>query len=242
MDDLRIFGYIHVATIGSWKQILGEQLALIRTSGLADLCEEINVVKVGTERLDFDDIDVRVVEEYTDVGLFEFPTLERLHRDSSRDGYSWYIHLKGVSKTATDFEQHRKVYHEICGVDDLAQLVRNERLWRKYMEFFLLGKHRDCVTMLQDHDICGVQWRQKPYPHYSGNFWWARNDYIRQLLSPEQFRSSQGEYRDFFGSTRSLAEFWVGSGSPRVGVLWNNAYNLYHIGIMPREYRKIKVW
>ena len=50
--------------------------------------------------------------------------------------------------------------------------ANDQRLWAAL---------EDCLAALRNHDLVGVHWRDKPFPHFSGNFWWARNEYLRRL-------------------------------------------------------------
>jgi hypothetical protein len=232
-----IEGYIHVATIGDWKQILQDQMETIYKSGLHSLCR-LNLCKVGPETSDQDwSLEKPHLEE------FEYPTLAKLYeRSHDLQGVSFYVHLKGVSKTPEHWSVNHKFYHDFAGLKDLESLQRNEWHWRKYMEYFVLEQHSICFKTLENHDVCGVQWRQKPFPHFSGNFWWARNDYLRRLEHPYDFRSKHEDYRDEMGSNRSVAEFWIGSCNPRVGVLYNNALNLYAEPVPPYKYKRLRIY
>ena len=46
--------------------------------------------------------------------------------------------------------------------------------------------------MLKQYHTAGVKLRMKPYPHYSGNFWWGRADYLATL--DENFLYTRGEH------------------------------------------------
>ncbi len=225
-----------MATIENWKQILSEQIELIHASGLGR-CAHIDYCKVGEGKYNLD-----FAMELPDLEEFEFPTLMCLYDNSNKDGYCFYIHLKGVSKTQKHWEQYKDVYEDFAGLKNLECLVYNEKMWRKYLEYFIIEKYKDCIAALEDHDLVGVEWREKPYPHFCGNFWWAKNDYVRKLSSPVAFRLSQKGYFDILKSDRSLAEFWIGSGNPRVKVLHNTGENLYHYAVRPDLYRNFKIF
>jgi hypothetical protein len=235
-----IKGYIHVAVMGTWNQILREQLDLIRKSGLYDRVDQIELCTLGDGEFE-DDGKIKWVNQGTNIRLHEFPTLNRLYENAT-DGLSFYIHLKGVSKTKQHWLDKSKFYNDFAGLYDLKALQRHERLWRKYMEYFAIEQHQECINLLREYDICGVHWREKPYPHYSGNFWWAKDDYIRRLVRPDEFLKENDTYRDIMGSNRALAEFWIGSGDPKVGILFNNDMDLYNKPMLPHIYKKIKLF
>ena len=189
-----IKGYIHVATMGSWRQVLEEQITLIRRCGLNNR-STINLCKVGTET----DENLQWAIQFDDLEKFEFPTLARLYENADQ-GLSFYTHLKGVSKTLEHWKEKAEVYKEFAGLYDLKTLQHHERLWRKYMEYFVIERYRDCIKMLDTHDICGVHWREKPAPHYSGNFFWATDRYVKSLDHPYDFFKKHEDYLDVMRS------------------------------------------
>ncbi len=82
---------------------------------------------------------------------------------------------------------------------------------------YVLNPH--CIEALDDHDTCGWRISPKPYPHYSGNFWWARCDYVRKLIDPaaavnnRTFIEAANHMNDCIGIIgRHFAETWIGTG------------------------------
>ena len=49
------------------------------------------------------------------------------------------------------------------------------------MEYFNITRFQDCIEHLCYYDVCGVNWHDWPYPHFSGNFWWANSEYVAGL-------------------------------------------------------------
>ncbi len=98
------------------------------------------------------------------------------------DDYVFYFHTKSVTKCTPATED-----------------------WRRYMEYFNIENWRDCVTKLDlGYDCCGILWNQDTpigyFPHFSGNFWWAKTRYL-QTLNHGYLESDWRYHR----------EFWVGS-------------------------------
>ena len=109
----------------------------------------------------------------------------------------WYIHTKGVT----------------------APNNPNQRDWRKYMEYFTIERYEDCIKALETYDVCGVNWHPplwdvKNY-HFSGNFWWARAEYIKNL-PPINLDGDRHE-----------AESFLGYGNPRVKCLHESDIDHY---------------
>lgn len=213
---MRILGFWHIATIGQWRMILESQLAKIMASGLYEASHNIFVNIAGTSEAAplpdaFDNRKFAV--SCSRLEQWEYPTLRVLQeRARQEEACCWYIHLKGVS-------------HSIEGEQSCV------RGWREYMEYFVIENWRLCMEQLVDHDAVGVQWKTGPRPHFSGNFWWANASYVRRLASIEDVeRVAQGG--------RHEAEFWIGSGRPRVKCLHAFDRDLYTRIVGREEYRE----
>lgn len=106
-------------------------------------------------------------------------------RDYAKDNpgdYVLYFHMKGITKQNAATED-----------------------WRKYMEYFVIERWKDCIAKLDEgYDCCGVMWNSHTpigeWPHFSGNFWWANTSYINTL---------NHEYLEL--TWRYYREFWIGS-------------------------------
>lgn len=184
---LRVF--IHVCTIGHWQQVLERQLNRIKASGLYDVCDSISLGVLGLGDLrPVTDVfpKATVLFQEPNTSFYERPTLLKLHECcvlNPEDTLVLYLHSKGVTHSG----------------DRLANVTD----WCMLMEYFLIERWQDCVVALQDHDVCGVNWRTNPVPHFSGNFWWATAKYISRL---------PGDIgQDYFAP-----EFWIGLQLPKV--------------------------
>ena len=114
-----------------------------------------------------------------------------------------YLHTKGAGK-----ELNLAVEH-----------------WVDLMMHFLVDRHCDCVQRLSrlNRDLgghhctqavtCGVDLRTRPVLHYSGNFWWARADFIARLPSPWNLLDL-AQSPNPFKSWRHNFEFWATNQTP----------------------------
>lgn len=146
---------------------------------------------------------------------YELPTLERLIADARSEPpfYALYLHTKGVTHTAWN--------------DSLQD-------WLDYMLYFAIERADDCIAALAQHDSCGVDLKAAPYRHYSGNFWWARSDWINTLPHPLAVPSAP------FGD-RHKCEFWVASQPGRHLSLHESGISVYERDLHrypPRHYRQ----
>lgn len=188
----KIVGFMHVATHGPWRAVVDELFDAMKSSGLHAKMDRLHLTILGSEPFEPADDKVSVIHRSPDFLEYEFPTLSRLHQFcASNDASIFYVHTKGVFRTSE-------------AVDD----------WRRYMTHFVITRHQDCLDALADHDVCGVNWHTSPWPHFSGNFWWARSSYIRTLPAVDSlpFEKLVGDHEP-----RHNCERWIGV-SPAVRV------------------------
>ena len=192
--------FYHVAPINNWAQVLTQQMATLCACGWDDVVKTVSV-HGGSD----DVAAVQAVVLATCVQLrlshsacsqfrvssglrthksqaWETDTLVRLHQHCSSASlateYVVYIHSKGVSRWKPDWR-----------LDDTPWTYSRSFYWRRFMEWYVLENTTACVAAFntstrQDKVVtCGVDWRGN---HYSGNFWWARCDFVRRLPLPCQ--------------------------------------------------------
>jgi hypothetical protein len=90
------------------------------------------------------------------------------------------------------------------------------------MQHFIVERYKEVFALLMENDTVGVDLRRNPGLHYSGNFWWARSDYIANL--PELMKA------DIHGSpsARHRAEFYITSNlTARHFSMWDSGINVY---------------
>ena len=106
-----------------------------------------------------------------------------------------YLHSKGASNKWSKNESGEP--KNLFTVDDYIRQQRKECIdaWIDFMEYHLIEKYQKCLNILKHCHTCGCnknqtdgrmfqlgRWRSW---HYSGNFWWARNEYLN-LIPPAQ--------------------------------------------------------
>lgn len=77
--------------------------------------------------------------------------------------------------------------------------------WRRYMEYFVIERWKECVKKLDEgYDCCGVMWNSNThlgwFPHFSGAFYWVKASYVNTL---------DHSYLD--NEQRLMMEFWIGT-------------------------------
>lgn len=144
--------------------------------------------------------------EVRDVAVgWEDVTLRELHswcQELDPDTPVFYAHNKGA-------------LHPMYLRDTVTKQVYPQEfvsLWRGDLNDRLIRCWRSRVEDLRDYDIAGCYWVTPPEslaPHFPGNFWWARAEYIAGLPVLDVLDSTN----------RHNAERWLGRGTPRVKAL-----------------------
>ena len=195
MESRQVSGFVTVACMGHYADVLSEILDSLHESGLYDRARVIELAALGP------DDDRRAVESiirsspkirlgYTsaDLGEYEFPALALLQDAArTRDDHFFYLHTKGVSRSA---------------------MSQHARYWRALMLHHVVERHAECLEALASHDCAGTNWRGN---HYSGNFWWARAEHIRRLPDLRALRRTPRFLTtDPIWNDRLQCEFWIG--------------------------------
>lgn len=164
---IRVF--YHVCALNHWESILRDQASKLLFSGLYDETTAIHCFCVGPEAkraatllLDFGAkfrIEVCAPEDRSAERL----TLRHMRGLIAPDDKVLYMHTKGVTKIPPSLE----IYW-----------------WAFYMEYYLIKKFRQCLDLLEQSDVVGLDYYPASAPHFSGNFWWARGAYLQTLTPP----------------------------------------------------------
>lgn len=194
----------HIATMGNWKEVVVEQMCVLRNTGLSSALASVNdfvhVTMVG-DGADFvhaaaasTDTPIRIVR--SDPNTLHYETfamveIESLAKTTERP--ILYFHTKGVSAP-----------------DNLEKVQ-----WRHVMQRYVLDQWEANVQLLESNewDATGWNWWNHGHKHFSGTFWIARADWIRKLPDYVQFHHSHA-------LSRFSCELWIGS--------WNNCRAYSH--------------
>ena len=227
--NIAVFYHLYISdTSESWIWWVDEQMGLLKSSGLSDaatinMCITVPVGLMNNKHsLTFDEMVVKYIKDnhpfvnivdirgtQEEPNIFEGQTIYQLYQHCLKnDGYVFYFHNKGMSSYSSHIPY--------CLKD-----------WRHYMQYFNIEKWKECVAKLDEgYDCTGVSWIKredlagdvptegKRYigNHFAGNFWWARNDYIRKLSDPLKIEDyvHVPSMVDFFKTYRYAFELWIG--------------------------------
>jgi hypothetical protein len=198
VPDLPLHFY-HLYLGGEWRRIAEEHFAKLRDSAFPG---DILVSLIGdpeTRAAARSWLPYEVVQE-ADTG-FEDVTINVLRATVKS------LH----SSTPVLYTHNKGTFHQIA----------ENHAWRRSMDDYLMCAWPERVRELQAHDVSAWHWITSGTPdpngnpvsqaHASGNFWWARADYLKGLpqLPPLSVE------------TRIEAEWWVGTDDPCVACASN---------------------
>lgn len=191
--------FYHAALMHGWEPIVAEQMALFGHVGLIEI-KGFVLSSCTADRDRFLDVAghygvrVDVVGESHEFRLCEGPTLAAAHTWAKENTAAavFYVHTKGASEPANPHKQK----------------------WRRVMARYVVGDWQDNLKRLEVADMVGCAWQHLcDFPHWCGNFWAARADWLAHLPTPDEHRHSRP---DFLWSgahswrDRIFAETWVG--------------------------------
>ncbi len=185
----------HCCAVNHYQELVRSQFCLLRqyglTAALAEAGDYLRISHVGNdpqwilEEAARQDLPAKIVRQSENIHHFEtfaMLEIERLAKVEKTERPILYFHTKGVT----------------CPGD---QCKEN---WRRVMEWHLIEHWRDRLQGLILNDACGFNFWFRGSNHFSGTFWIARAEWIRQLPDFVQFHHSQG-------LSRFSCELWIGS-------------------------------
>ena len=156
-----IKAFLHIATMGVHQEIFNELIGVILESKMLDKVE-LTVCIVGDGVLSVDPIENVKVLRVGNINEYEFATHQLIEDE-----------INNIN------ENIKVLYFSGLGVTGNTEFKKS---WRAYLTYFVITRFEECLKSLDDgYDVCGVDWRTNPLPHYSGTFWWANSNYLKTL-------------------------------------------------------------
>jgi hypothetical protein len=193
--------FYHICCMNEWQKIVTEQLQVLQFCGL----DHVSSCVLGTandaawcqEEASKHGVSMTIATVINDFAEYENPTLMRL--------YEW----------AKDNEQGSVMYFHTKGVSASGDYIALKRHWRRLMAKHTIAEWKRNLALLQVADMVGVSWQHLPnYPHFCGNFWMARCDWISHLCSPVDYKARHDTNSCHVASQpwkRMHCEMWIGS-------------------------------
>lgn len=194
----KIEAFYHIAAMNDWKSVVLEQKKIMDAVDIKPKCCVIGD-KEDVEWIEKQGLEI--IQQEKDLKEYEIPTLEKIYNYSlnNKEDAILYFHVKGVSTKKND------------------SLYDTKKMWRWIMMEYLVSKWKYHIKDLVTYDAVGVDWQSSnTLPHFAGNFWMARADWISLLRSPRQYKEfphHPPRHEPEFGNpwARMSAESWLGS-------------------------------
>jgi hypothetical protein len=154
----------------------------IENSNLLNVIDSVHVNCVGLYKKEWSDKisslkKVRVHQNEYDKSEVTTVNLAKDLASKNLSGNTLYLHSKGATNKwseGSSFTQKKECIDA----------------WVDFMEYHVIENYQLCLNLLKEYDTCGCNKAgtySKPFGferntwHYSGNFWWARNQYLNSI-------------------------------------------------------------
>lgn len=186
--EVGIIIFHHSYLINNWKEIIIEQLSILKSSELYDNSEQIhfccyseikeNIIEFFDLINDFDTLKkcTIVIEPYNDNERLTLLYMQSLCKNME-EKYVLYFHTKGVTSSFRYGESGEK----------------NIKSWRNIMEYYLIERWKICIEKIENHDVVSLfygDWHHSVtgeiMNYFSGNFWWSKVTHINRTPDMRQ--------------------------------------------------------
>lgn len=185
--------------VNKYKKLIANQMQRLIDSKLYDNVDKIYVNLYGDSKLMLDQVNwftqfEKVViwsVNTSDTNLYEYQGLAcawDVAKISEPEDRILYLHTKGISRNNT----------------------LDQEIWRNAMEHELIDKWEEANAVLDGTGVVGINLKNYPFFHFSGNLWWAKCGNIQSLHRPRLVEDEI--YRQYGMTNRHYYEFWIGTG------------------------------
>ena len=195
MRQIRI--YIHCTIINHWRDICAELTTHLTESGLLSSTESINLGFVNDSTESREEClalapkgsVIRTSENRLD--QYEFPTIGVLQKDcrkAEEPFFCLYVHFKGS-----------------------FNMAESQEVWRRAMIRFCIDSWQECVEKLElGYATAGAIGATENIGkvYHSGNYWWARSEYIASLPAIGTFDQSNRYWAEQFATYNHEAQHY----------------------------------
>lgn len=220
------FIYYHYYCTELSFDILLETLNYIKQSELYDNTESITINITGDNNGDhYFKIKEEICPDFKKISLVKFRSLElQKYMDSFSDLEIKNNHKLSIGKNGMELDTLKYLHSDIVAhhldgnvlylhgkgsvhTDYFGPKKMNRERWRLEMTEFVIQKWKKCTQILKNQPHTGKYFAGE---HYSGNFWWATIEYIRNLQCPIKYAKSNKLSRcKLRQSPYYSAEFWL---------------------------------
>ena len=207
----------HLTTMNDYKIRFIKTFDKIVNSGLIDALSVIYVSVNGK----LDEYDNYIMNSYSKIILVYLNDDSTIFPSENRT----INFLRTISKKHTNY-----LYLHCKGITNKKSQSQSINDWIDYMEYFLIEKWKICLShLITNYMTCGVNMNLQSFPHYSGNFWWAKGEFLLSLFPITNVNGS-----------RMQAEEWIGSGAHGLTSvnlnMFSSKHNHYRTKFPRKEY------
>lgn len=190
--------FFHCYLKYDYGKILLNKCKKMKISGLYDNLNKIHVMLSG---------DVQAHEPFLKEVMSLYPKIEYVVVqdplfNNEPDTLNYMVMKAQEYETNTPM-----LYMHTKGITHIdPTLRRNIDGWVRYLDLYTIAKWEECVEALKTNDVAGGLYADNPMKHFSGNFWWANSDYIKNL--PKITNENVSQYH--------RGEFWILSDTSKV--------------------------
>lgn len=218
-SNLPIYGVYHVLLETGWQSLVSSQIKCLKDSGLLDASKKFFVSCIAEDEADVEQLKrlidsdkMEMIFLGSDPKKYEYPALEYIKELSEKeDCLIYYFHSKGISYQSVNKHDHvfLSFKHKI-------------EAWTDMLQYFIFDKWHVAVNvLLSGYDTYGCYlWPPEKPTMYSGNFWWARSEYIRKL---PDFNA------DVISANRFYSETWLFTLNHSTFSAFDTVSDLYYV-------------
>ena len=171
---LPIIGVYFISCIGNYYNVVNEQINILIESGLYNESDQIICfVCCQTEEC------LNILRQYNKIQIIS--TNENLYEKFAINNYKKYV----------NYDKYYLYYiHSKSVTHNEEQFID----WRYLCNYFTIQKWRLSLELLKYYDCVGINLKNFPKRHFSGNFWWSKSEHLNKLknvndsyLSPEMY-------------------------------------------------------
>ena len=177
-QNIVIFHHSYLAN--NWKEILLDQLDLLKSTELYQNAESIHF---GCFSDSIDNINdfCKIINQFDELRICNI-----IIHPKNESEKSTLIYMQNICK---NLSEKKVLYFHLKGVTSTIRygenLAKNIYSWRKLMEFYILENWRICVKLLDENDTVGSLYGNHAIVggsmiFYSGNFWWSKVSHINK--------------------------------------------------------------
>ncbi len=208
------------------NEVINEQIGYIRESGMEDMLSEVHYTVVGDSwnkfKLESGNDKYKKTNASNNKG-WEPDTLHLLHDHCLQHPKDvvLYLHTKGLFHQTPENEIQRK--DQTRSLSSFACLQSMRGAHEKSGIWETINASGAPLSGLRGN-ACGMRFSPSPHFHFPGNMFWARCDYVQNLMDPIPFEPKMTMMQEYvypgawfkktpsaLGIERFSAEHWIGS-------------------------------